>query len=368
MRHLWSLLAGLVAAPLAWVLLALAQDGSTSTIGRWEQRAAFDTAELIVPGCYLAAAGVLLGLIATLRISPLGPVVAGLLLTTVYGLMFVNPFRVHDALPEDWSFRGEPVPLMLPLDNGTLGLVGLLLLMAVFSAQRWRRWPATAPVARPAEVTTEAEPDGVPAAGNVWVPPGRDAAEQPATVPLSAQPLTAEPPVTAPPTADAMTAERDDTEQVGSPSQDRTENATPDQPQAGQAGVPAGDDPAVESPPPDEPAQAVDAPAPAAPRAEPAAPAEPELVSTEPASTEPAHTEPAVAAEPAPGPAPESAPALATADTSAAPTAEEDDQAPARRRPLPRPRRATSDGREAVPSESPWVAPPRPTGPDTMTE
>src|SRR3712207_2246903 len=147
MRHLWSLLAGLVVAPLTWVLLALAQDGSSRTINGWEERAFYDTAQLIAPAGYLTAAGVVLGLLATLRVSPLGPLVAGVLLTTVYGLMFVDPFAVHDALPRNREVFGDPVALNVPLDNGTLGLIGVLLLMATFSVKRWRRWPAGADAA-----------------------------------------------------------------------------------------------------------------------------------------------------------------------------------------------------------------------------
>jgi hypothetical protein len=79
-RHFWSLVAGVVAAPIVWVLVALGQSDSTATIDRWAETSTFHTARLIEPAVYLAAAGIVLGLIATLRISPLGPAVAGLLL------------------------------------------------------------------------------------------------------------------------------------------------------------------------------------------------------------------------------------------------------------------------------------------------
>jgi hypothetical protein len=154
MRHLWTLLAGVVAAPLTWVLVALGQGGSTRTVTGWVEARSFDTADLIEPAAYLAVAGILLGLLATLRFSPLGSVVAGLLLVAPYGGMFVDPLAVRDAVPSDWEIRGDPIPLRLPLDNGTLLLIGALLVMAAFSAQRWRRWPAPAPapaVEEPAE-------------------------------------------------------------------------------------------------------------------------------------------------------------------------------------------------------------------------
>jgi hypothetical protein len=143
-RHLWSLLAGVVAAPVVWVLVALGQSGSAATIGRWAETDTFHTARLLEPAVYLAAAGIILGLIGTLRVSPLGPTVAGLLLATPYVLMFVEPLRTRSAVPGGWRLFGDQLPLRLPLDNGTLLLLGMLLVISVFSAQRWRRWPVGA--------------------------------------------------------------------------------------------------------------------------------------------------------------------------------------------------------------------------------
>ena len=93
MRHLWSFLAGLVVAPVTWVLVTLGQDGSSRTVDRWVEIGTFNTANLIEPAVYLGVAGILLGLVGTLRTSPLGPLVAGLLLVTPYVGMFVAPVR-----------------------------------------------------------------------------------------------------------------------------------------------------------------------------------------------------------------------------------------------------------------------------------
>ncbi|WDZ86932.1 hypothetical protein [Micromonospora cathayae] len=147
MRHLWSFLAGLVVAPVTWVLVTLGQDGSGRTIDRWVELGTFNTANLIEPAVYLGVAGLLLGLVGMLRVSPLGPLVAGLLLVTPYVAMFVVPFEVRDRVPEGWKVFGDPLPLMLPVRNGTLFLIGVALLMAVFSGQRWRRWPRPVPPA-----------------------------------------------------------------------------------------------------------------------------------------------------------------------------------------------------------------------------
>ncbi|HEX5595808.1 MAG TPA: hypothetical protein VFX61_07290 [Micromonosporaceae bacterium] len=142
MRHIWSLLAGVVTAPLAWILISAGQSGSDRTISSWVKTDSFSWGNLIGPAVYLAVAGLLLGLIGTLRFSPAGPLAAGLLLVTPYAALFAKPFVVRDAIPTGWQLSGEELPLHLPLDNGTLLLIGALLLMATFSIQRWRRWPA----------------------------------------------------------------------------------------------------------------------------------------------------------------------------------------------------------------------------------
>jgi hypothetical protein len=141
MRHLWSLLAGLVAAPAIWILVAAGQDGSSQTVARWVRNDSYNWANLISPTVYLAAAAVVLGIIAVLRISPLGPIVAGLALVAPYATLFFAPFKIRNAVPDSWSIFGDKVPLDLPLDNGTLFMIGAMLLMATFSVQRWRAWP-----------------------------------------------------------------------------------------------------------------------------------------------------------------------------------------------------------------------------------
>ena len=181
MRHLWSLLAGVVAAPLTWCLIALGQSGSQDTVGDWVRNRTFDVTDLVEPAAYLVAAGVVLGLVATLRISPVGPLVGGVLLAAAYIGMFIAPLDVRDAVPDDWEVLDRQLPLRLPLDNGTLLLVGVLLLMAVFSAQRWRRWPAPAPASE------EPSPDTEPITTEATLPvvPDRPAPAQPLPTPPS---------------------------------------------------------------------------------------------------------------------------------------------------------------------------------------
>jgi hypothetical protein len=169
MRHLWSFLAGLVVAPVTWVLITLGQDGSGSTIDRWVEIKASSTANLIEPAVYLGVAGILLGLLGTLRFSPLGALVAGLLLITPYVGMFIAPFTVRDWIPDGWKALGDPLPLRHPVENGTLFLIGVLLLMAAFSAQRWRRWPASP---AEAELTSADKPAENTFALSDWPPSG----------------------------------------------------------------------------------------------------------------------------------------------------------------------------------------------------
>ncbi|MEU3452739.1 hypothetical protein ABZ671_03925 [Micromonospora sp. NPDC006766] len=153
MRHLWSFLAGLVVAPITWVLVTLGQDGSGRIVHRWVDLGTYSTPNLIEPAVYLGVAGILLGLLGTLRFSPLGPLVAGLLLVVPYLGLFVAPFTIRDQIPEGWKVLGSPLPLRQPVENGTLFLIGVLLLMAVFSRQRWRRWPGKPAVAAPPSPT-----------------------------------------------------------------------------------------------------------------------------------------------------------------------------------------------------------------------
>jgi hypothetical protein len=146
MRHLWSLLAGVVVAPLAWLLLATGQYRSSRTVAKWDEASFFDTVDLVGPAAFLVAAGILLGLLGTLRWSPAGPLVAGLLFVIPTIFMFINPFRTLDAFSsgEQQRLFGQDLQPWLPVANGTLLVLGALLLMAVFSAQRWRQWPAAA--------------------------------------------------------------------------------------------------------------------------------------------------------------------------------------------------------------------------------
>lgn len=136
MRHLWSLLAGLVIAPLTWVLLAYA-NGRVLEAGVHNK-----TDSLWVPGLIIVVAGLLVGLITSLRVSPLGAVFAGSILTIFSVLAVLLPNDVLDALPSLPKFGSfDQQFLASPLLSGELLLVGVVLFVSVFSAGRWKSWP-----------------------------------------------------------------------------------------------------------------------------------------------------------------------------------------------------------------------------------
>lgn len=159
MRHLWSLLAGILIAPLAWLGVAAGQSGSEQAVAEWQQAGRFDTADLIGPAAFLVAVGVLLGLVGTLRLSPAGPLAAGVLLVAPTVFMFINPFEALDAFSYDETSRvlSQDMQLWRPVQNGTLLVLGALMLMAVFSTGRWRR-----PEPEPLQVGEAPELAGAP--------------------------------------------------------------------------------------------------------------------------------------------------------------------------------------------------------------
>ncbi|MFD0584303.1 hypothetical protein [Dactylosporangium darangshiense] len=101
----------------------------------------------MLPAAYLLGAGLIIGLIATLRISPVGPIVAGLALLGTYVSLFIDPISVFNSLdPIDMGFA--TADLRVPVTNGTTAVLGLALLVAAASVKRWRPWPTA--VALPA--------------------------------------------------------------------------------------------------------------------------------------------------------------------------------------------------------------------------
>jgi hypothetical protein len=141
MRHFGTVLAALVIAPLAWLLLSFGQAASQKNFEGRPDTGVISAHGFLQPLLFLAAAGILLGILATLRFSPLGVVLTGLAYLGLYALLLVDPHRVTQALPKNVSIAGFHADATMPLRTGTAAFIGALLLIAVFSAGRWRRWP-----------------------------------------------------------------------------------------------------------------------------------------------------------------------------------------------------------------------------------
>lgn len=174
MRHTATLIGAIVIAPLAWILIAFGEDRSAQAFANAASNGGFHTGDFVRPLLFLAAAGILLGLIATLRVSPLGASFAGAVYTASYVLLLVTPKRVVNLLPHHLSVAGRQADLTTPLRTGTALLLGAAMLVAVVSAARWRRWPARAdgtalsPAADPLATSDKTRPvgvDGLPDAG-----------------------------------------------------------------------------------------------------------------------------------------------------------------------------------------------------------
>jgi hypothetical protein len=140
MRHLGSLVLTVIMAPAIWVLTGV---GVTRFA---EAKAASDGFGIDLSvglGAFLLA-GVCYAVLVLPRISPLGPVLAGLgfLGTVVWRLADVQSF--DRVVPKDF------VDVSLALRNPAEGYAALLavpLLMLLFSGRRWRRheFPPAAP-------------------------------------------------------------------------------------------------------------------------------------------------------------------------------------------------------------------------------
>jgi hypothetical protein len=140
-RHLWTLIAAAVTAPLAWVLVAFGEDRSALAFTHAERAGAFDTGDFLRPVLLLAAGGLLVGVLATLRFSPAGAGLLGLGYAGCYALLLVAPDGVMRLFRHRLSLAGHSADMSLPLQTGTALLLGAVFLVGLASVSRWRRWP-----------------------------------------------------------------------------------------------------------------------------------------------------------------------------------------------------------------------------------
>lgn len=141
MRHSATLIAAVIIGPLAWVLIAFGQDRSAQVFATADTAGVLHGSDLVRPLLVLAAAGILLGLIATLRFSPVGAAVTGALYAASSLLVLAAPTTVLRLLRHNMSVAGWHADTSAPVRSGTSLLLGGLLLVAVVSVGRWRRWP-----------------------------------------------------------------------------------------------------------------------------------------------------------------------------------------------------------------------------------
>jgi hypothetical protein len=142
MRHIWSLLAGIIITPLAWALIAIGQAVNIGgdAIFREDQ-----SARLLSGGGLLLAAGLLVGLIGGLRVSPVGALVPAIVFIGVSVYSWLDPLKAGLNLNRiDWSMADTHVSLFAPVYTGVLPVLGATLAICAFSSQRWRSTPRPA--------------------------------------------------------------------------------------------------------------------------------------------------------------------------------------------------------------------------------
>lgn len=137
MRHLTSLIAGIVVAIVAWAVLGWAQAKLGVVAVTGISRHNWGTYSL--PLLLFAVGGLLIGLVASTRISPSGPLIGGIGYV-VLQLAYVLWPGFLNWLPH--SVFGQADIWTRPARSGLAAVLGLVMLVAVFSVRRWQRWPS----------------------------------------------------------------------------------------------------------------------------------------------------------------------------------------------------------------------------------
>jgi hypothetical protein len=140
MRHVWSLIAGIVVALAGWLALAV--------VGGVFAKTDVSNQDKYVAVAIIVVTGLLFGAVGSLRNSPLGALVVSL---AYFGLS-LGPLLDAYSAPNlgDWAIGDYSVNWEAP--TLVLAVVAATLFMAIFSPSRWR---GNVPVADP----------------NVWNPP-----------------------------------------------------------------------------------------------------------------------------------------------------------------------------------------------------
>jgi len=141
MRHLWSLALSLVLTPLIYIAAGL------SAVKFGDARGLGASAGLGLLAAFVA--GALYAALVMGRLSPVGPIVAGLMFLGVTFWAVLDRDGFESAIPADVA--GQEGVLHVPVGMGT-ALLAAPLLLTVFSPRRWRS------SAHPAAPTYDAAP------------------------------------------------------------------------------------------------------------------------------------------------------------------------------------------------------------------
>ncbi|GAA1888872.1 hypothetical protein [Asanoa iriomotensis] len=157
MRHLATFVAAVVLGPATWVLVALGQGRSLTVFDTAPNADLPSAGDPLAAFVFIAVAGMLLGVVGTLRLSPLGATLIGLgYLGSAVAAVFA-PGRVINLLDHTLRIGGYDANLATPVRTGSAALLGSLLVVAVVSAKRWRQWPEA-----PADETPKPEDTPIP--------------------------------------------------------------------------------------------------------------------------------------------------------------------------------------------------------------
>jgi len=151
MRHLGSILLGLVLGPVVW--LAGGYGGARIAADLARSSGIENRNQSVILGVVMClVAGLALGILLGTRLSPLGPVLVGIAFLAL-GLMYaLSPRGFTDATPD--RVFGADRMLTQPLEHGWAYIVGLALLIPLLSPHRWRR-----DARKVVEVPVEREPE-----------------------------------------------------------------------------------------------------------------------------------------------------------------------------------------------------------------
>jgi hypothetical protein len=134
MRHLGSIVLSLLLAPIVYVLTGVGMVKSLEAVSADSTRTRYSA--LAVALVAIAVAGLLYSVLTLVRLSPLGPVLAGLALFTVTVWAVVSTSSFQNAVPH--SVFGVRGAVTVPA-AGVAALLAVPLLATIVSPRRWRR-------------------------------------------------------------------------------------------------------------------------------------------------------------------------------------------------------------------------------------